>query len=96
MDALSYWQFLWPLLFTLSLIGLVTLLLHRYGWFGVPGLRPAMEKKLRVQEILHLDYKKKLVLLNWENQEFLILLGQSHDLLLSQKPASHSGMKTDA
>lgn len=89
MTGISYWQFIWPLLFVLCLIGLIGILLRKYGFYGPSGL-PQHQKRLHVTEVTHLDYKRKLLLVRCDKTEYLVLLSPAGDQLL---PLTISGIK---
>ena len=76
----SYPRYIVSLIFVLGLIGLFAWLLRR---FGPPGrLRGPGRRRLSIVEILPLDARRRLVLLRRDGKEHLILIGQTHDLLI--------------
>ncbi len=96
MDSLSYWQFIWPLMFVLCLIGGISILLRRYGLFG-PSALPQAEKRLRIAEITHLDHKRKIVLLRCDAQDYLVLLSPMGDQIMPHHaPNPHAHRSADA
>lgn len=101
---LEYVRFLLALLFVLGLIGLLALLLRRFG-FGTVRISPAfrmkgrnVEKRLAVVEVASLDTRRRLVLIRRDDTEHLVLLGNTTDLLIEtnikpaqQRPGSPGG-----
>jgi flagellar protein FliO/FliZ len=72
---------------TLGLIGLVAVLARRYG----PGAlfraaKPRPERRLAVVETLVLDPARRLVLVRFDDQERLLLLGEGR--VLAERGAS--------
>ena len=60
------------LLFVLCLIGLVSLLFRKYGQ-GINLQLPKGEKRrLKVKEVLPIDARRKIVLIEKDDKEFLI------------------------
>jgi len=89
MDYSMYFQFFFSLVFVLSLLGLAAFAYKKYGGFG-PGMKPNHMRRLKLIEILHLDQRKKMVLVQHDNQEHLILIGQGADTIISTSPAKPS------
>jgi len=84
----EYVRFLLALLFVLGLIGLLAILLRRFG-FGAVRISPAFrskgrqaEKRLAVVEVAALDARRRLVLIRRDDTEHLVLLGNTADLLI--------------
>jgi flagellar protein FliO/FliZ len=101
---LEYVRFLLALLFVLGLIGLLALLLRRFG-LGTIRISPAFrtkgrnaEKRLAIVEVASLDTRRRLVLIRRDDTEHLVLLGTTSDLLIEanikpkqQRPGAQGG-----
>ena len=72
------------LIFTLGLIWLLGMLLRKHGWkLGLPApMQGGTTKRLRMIEVLTLDPKNKLVLVQRDNKQHLILLGMQNSELI--------------
>ena len=82
MELESYFRFLLALVFVLGLIGGAALLARRL-FVGTRFLpKSGRASRLSVEEILPLDARRRLLLIRRDQQEHLILLGPSQDLLI--------------
>jgi flagellar protein FliO/FliZ len=62
---------------TLGLVGLAAWAMRRYGPSTLLRLQtPAAERRLGIVETLMLDPQRRLVLIRWDDEERLILLGE--------------------
>ncbi len=84
MDDTSYLKFVLALIFVISILGLLSMLLKKYGGFG-PSMVASHKRRLKIIEILPLEYRKRLVLIECDGEEHLILSGQNHDLLIKSE-----------
>ena len=80
----AYLRYVVALVFVMALIWLAAYVLrrtmgHRLGW-----KRPG-QGKLTIDEVLVLDSRHKLVLVQHQEQEHLLLLGHNHALLVGAK-----------
>ncbi|MCS5596364.1 MAG: flagellar biosynthetic protein FliO [Alphaproteobacteria bacterium] len=75
--------FLAALLFVLALMGGLALLLKKLGIAGPAMITPA-KRRLKVIENMPLDARRRVVLIERDNQQHLILLGQHNDLVIEQ------------
>jgi flagellar protein FliO/FliZ len=84
MDFGGYLQFILALVFVLGLIGILALLLRRYGTgaIGAFQLRKGQKKRLSIVEVAAVDTKRRLVLVRRDDREHLILLGANSELLI--------------
>lgn len=91
MEFSGYLRFIFALLFVLGLIGGLTVLARRFG-FGFPsGARTGNRRRLRVLEALSLDGKRRLVLFQRDDAEYMVLLGAASETLIEGPltPAAH-------
>lgn len=71
---------------TLGLIGLAAVIARRYGPTALFRLQqPKAERRLRVVESLILDPARRLVVVRFDDQERLLLLGEGR--VLAERPA---------
>ena len=75
MESVDFVRFFVALIFVLGLIGLMGVLLKRFGPIGV-GVKPGNKARLSIQEILPLDPRNRLMLVRLDDAEHLIVLGQ--------------------
>jgi len=69
------------LLFVISLIGLLAVLVKKFG-IMMPAVRKPDNKRISVEEISMVDPRRRLILVRCDQREHLILLGMSNDLLI--------------
>jgi flagellar protein FliO/FliZ len=82
MDVGDYFKFVLALIFVLGLIGVLALLVRRYG-FGMSALQKRADgRRLQVVEIRPLDARRRLVLVRRDDVEHLILLGASSEIII--------------
>ena len=75
---------------TLGLIGLAAVVARRYGPTALFRLqKPKAVRRLRVVESLVLDPARRLVLVRFDDQERLLLLGEGR--VLAEQPAPLEG-----
>ena len=88
-SSLITFETLGPLVFVLVLFFIV---LGVYRWVDQRWLSPQSknQKSLHIQEVLFLDPKRRLLRVQDQHQEYLLLLGLQGDLLLHTKPLSSS------
>ncbi len=82
MEFDSYLRFLLALLFVLGLIGGAALLARRFlvGARFLP--KPGRSNRLRIEEVLPIDARRRLVLVRHDRCEHLLLLGAGQDLVV--------------
>jgi len=78
-------QTLFGLVVTLGLIGLAAYAARRWGPVGLFQVRPTGARRLVVLETLSLDPSRRLVLVRFDDEERLLLLGEGR--MLDQKTA---------
>jgi flagellar protein FliO/FliZ len=69
---------------TLGLGGLALVAVRRFAPLAVLKVKPPSERRLAVIETLMLDPQRRLVLVRWDEDEHLILLGEGR--LLAERP----------
>ncbi len=83
MDWALYLRFVLALLFVLGLIGGLAYAIRRLGLFDrFMGSPAGAARRLRVLESLALDARRRLVLVQHDEAEHLILIGGGNDLLV--------------
>lgn len=90
MDSYDYFKFLAALLLVLGLMGGLAVALRRFG-FGGQAMLPADKRRLKLQEVLHLDARRKLVLVSRDDAEHLLILGANNETVIETniKPRSN-------
>ena len=88
MDFEGYFRFFLALVFVLALIGVLTALARRYGlgYRAVP--RKGKGRRLSIVEAIPVDAKRRLVLVQRDSTEHLVLLGGGADFLIESITAS--------
>ncbi|OUR75910.1 hypothetical protein A9Q83_16190 [Alphaproteobacteria bacterium 46_93_T64] len=84
MDFLLYSKYLVVLIFVLGLIGLITVVIRKFGF--VPSVEKTLNKKKRlaISQMIGLDAKRRLVLIRRDDREHLLLLGPDGDLVIER------------
>ncbi len=96
MEIDTYIRFIGALVFVLALIGLLTWLVRHFGLGGRIGSRNRGKSRIGVVELASVDAKRRLVLVRRDDQEHLILLGASSELLVESGFAPPGGAETKA
>ena len=82
MDTGDYFKFVLALVFVLGLIGVLALLVRRYG-FGMSALQKSGGiRRLQVVEVTPIDARRRLVLVRRDAVEHLILLGATGETII--------------
>ncbi len=76
-----YWKVLFSLAFILSVMLGILFFLKRIGKYN------ASTQNLFVEESLNLDGKRKIILLRYKDNRYLILVGENTDLVIKQEDA---------
>jgi len=92
MDTVDPLRFIFAFVFVLGLIGLLAMVLRRYGTALQSGISPFLMRKISgakdevgrmsIVEVRYLDPKRKLVLVRRDNVEHLLLLADGHSLVV--------------
>jgi flagellar protein FliO/FliZ len=87
MDLATFARAIFALAFTLGLVGLAAVALRKYGPEALArfNARPMKERRLRVKETLVLDPSRRLVIVECDGADRLLLLGEGR---LLDEPAS--------
>lgn len=93
MDAADYIQFFAALLFVLGLMGGLAYILRRFGLQG--KVLSTGEKRLKTLEILPLDARRRLVLIQRDAVQHLVILGPSGETVVETniKPSQGTNEK---
>jgi len=83
MEIADYLRFVFALLFVIALIGLIGYLGRRYG-MGYRNVPRSATRRLSISEIMPLDAKRRLILVKRDNQEHLLVLGGTTDLIVEK------------
>lgn len=75
MDSYNYIQFFLALIFVLGLFGVMVVVARKYGLGHRMVARPGAEKRLGVVEVMPLDAKRRLLLIQRDTTQHLIILG---------------------
>ncbi len=70
------------LILVLGLVWLVSLLLRKYGNIGMPVATRGEKKRLKIVDALVVGPKHKLVLVQRDNTEHLLLIGPERDIIV--------------
>jgi len=83
---LAVLQAVFGLAITLGLIGLAAYAARRWGPAGMFQVKPISERRLAIVESLPLDPSRRLVLVRFDDEERLLLLGEGR--MLEQRPGA--------
>lgn len=81
MAPLYYLKFLVVLIFVLCLMGGLSYILRRFN-IGQGAILSPAQKRLKIVEILHLDGRRKAMLLQRDNAEHLVILSTSGETVV--------------
>jgi flagellar protein FliO/FliZ len=88
---LAVLQALFGLAVTLGLVGLAAYAARRWGPAGMFQIKPSSQRRLAIVESLNLDPSRRLVLVRFDTEERLLLLGEGRllETLPSPAPRAH-------
>lgn len=86
MDTVDYTRFILSLAFVIALIWLAAYLLRRSGLDKKLRGMTAASSRLKVEDVLYLDPRRKLVLVRADASEYLLLLAQESATLIDRLP----------
>ncbi|WP_312162474.1 flagellar biosynthetic protein FliO [Phenylobacterium sp.] len=97
MDLADFLRAVFALALTLGLVGLAAVALRRFGPDAVARLAKAKaDRRLKVVETLVLDPARRLVVVSFDGEERLLLLGEGQVLPAAAKPARKPKITADA
>ena len=83
MDWENYFRFVLALTFVLGLIGLLALVVRRYGiGMGQVTMRKGTQRRLQLVEVMPLDAKRRAVLIRRDEVEHLVILGPESETVV--------------
>ncbi|KKJ76523.1 hypothetical protein WH95_11950 [Kiloniella litopenaei] len=82
MDYGNYFQFFLSLIFIIGLIFAFSIIAKKLGLGHGPAITGNKQKRIHIKEVRPLDAKRKIVLIQCDNKEHLVLVGAANDLLL--------------
>lgn len=94
MESIQLFTAIFALVFVLGLIWLVQIILRRYGperWLTQKYKQDG--KRLSILEVQPLDAKRKLVIVQCDQKEYLLLLGDGHEVVVDNLPAGKGKAK---
>jgi len=94
MELETYFRFVLALAFVVGLIGALAWAVRRFGLAGRLVPRPGRTRRVQVLEITPLDGRHKLVLIQRESTQHLLLLGPGTPLLVERGISAEA--ETDA
>ncbi len=80
MEALDYFKFVAALAFVLALMGGLALIMRRLG-LGQP-LNTNNKRRLKIVETLPVDARRRLVLIQRDDRQHLVILGPSSETVI--------------
>lgn len=87
MDLAEVARMLAALAVTLGLVGLATVAARRFAPGSVLRLKTPAQRRLKLVESLMLDPQRRIVLVRFDQEERLILLGEGRMLAAAPAPA---------
>lgn len=84
MEPVQYLKYLVGLVLVLGLIALIALLARRFGMVPRAKRDPHAPKRLAITEVIAIDAKRRLVLVQRDDCEHLLLLGPERDLVVER------------
>jgi flagellar protein FliO/FliZ len=89
---LSVLQAVFGLVVTLGLVGLAAYAARRWGPAGMFQVRPPGQRRLAIVESLSLDPSRRLVLVRFDEEERLLLLGEGRllDTTAARRPEARA------
>ena len=95
MEVDNYLRFVLALVFVLGLIGILAMIVRKYGPGRMVTGRRGASRRLWVSEVLPLDGRRRLVLLRRDGVEHLLLLGHGADVVVETGIAAPPGDAED-
>lgn len=95
MDYTDYIRFAGALLVVLALMGGLSLLLKRLGMGVNAPMNLGGKKRMSVKETLALDHRRRLFLVECDNRQHMILLGQNGETVIESSDVSRLSQVND-
>ena len=90
MDLASYSKFILALGLVIALILLSAWLIRRLGFIPGQQIKTKGQGRLKLVESLPLDIHRKLVIVQCDNVEHLLVLGQNNETVIKSPLAEHT------
>ena len=96
LETINYFKFVLALLFVLGLIGGFAIIAKRAGLGNRGPIVRGKSKRLSIIETMVLDPKRRVVLVQFDNSEHLLLLGTNSEQVIGDGPVDKdlSGLKS--
>jgi flagellar protein FliO/FliZ len=82
MDTVDPLRFVFAFVFILALIGVMALLLKRFGKWQAMAISHDANSRIHIVETRYLDPKRRLVLIRRDDTEHLLLLADGRELVI--------------
>ena len=86
LETINYFKFVLALLFVLGLIGGFAIIAKRSGLGNRGPIVRGKSKRLSIIETMVLDPKRRVVLVQFDNSEHLLLLGANNEQVIGNGP----------
>jgi len=87
LETINYFKFVLALLFVLGLIGGFAIIAKRAGLGNRGPIVRGKSKRLSIIETMVLDQKRRVVLIQCDNSEHLLLLGTNNEQVIGNEPS---------
>ena len=88
LETINYFKFVLALLFVLGLIGGFAIIAKRAGLGNRGPVVRGKSKRLSIIETMALDQKRRVVLIQFDNSEHLLLLGTNNEQVICNEPGN--------
>lgn len=90
----DYFRFLLALIFVIALIGVLALVSRRLGLgFPVTAVKAAGDRRVKVVEVAPLDSRRKLILIQRDDVEHLLVVSPTSELVIESGIRDHQDFK---
>ena len=86
MESVDYLKFAAALVFVIALMGGLSFVLRRLYGFNNQAILPS-QRRLKILETLQIDPRRRLILVQKDSDEHLLLLGPSQEIVVGSSPA---------
>ena len=94
LETINYFKFVLALLFVLGLIGGLAIIAKRVGLGNRGPIVRGKSRRLSIIETMVLDPKRRVVLIQRDNSEHLLLLGLNNEQIIDKCPTQGDLSKT--